>query len=685
MCGVREALGRNDARGDLSRCQWLLRGPEGVPDKTGEFATLEVCRSGLMPRGCHIVRVFWRQDGYGRVQIGESGAEFRYPLLCVVYLAGDLNAPFPLGCNGVVHASNVGRTVSEVLGRLRHNTGILQGKAITCQPGKCTCARTRSGLRCFAEPSASGSQWKWMIINPLLCDFGIVDPSLCQRMGLSASIDSDPGMSGRLAPGERARRFGAAEHRGTVMLRNLNVLTKYLAGCGLAFAITALSGGAHAKGAQTAHHRANHPPAASRERVLYAFQGGTDGANPAGSLIADSAGNLYGTAGFGGDSNCRVTSHRFLDHRVKENPGCGIVFRLSTAGRETILHTFSGGDDGAGPPGALYEDASGNLFGVTAAGGGKKFCRRGCGTVFEIKSGGSEKLLYAFTGGDCCSGSNDGGAPDGTLIVDSSGNFYGTTAAGGGGSDCGATGAVGCGMVFELTPDGIEIVLHTFRDARSDGVYPGGALALDKSGNLYGLTAAGGSDGDCGLGAVGCGVLFEISSGGVESILHRFTGGSDGAYPAGNPVMDGAGNIYFTTVGGGGKTDCGLGPYGCGVLFRYANGALTVLHTFKGGTDGAFPIGSPLVDTSGSVFGTTGGGGSTKNCGLGGSFGCGVVFEVSSGGKESVLHAFKGGASDGAYPMSGLLSLNNHLYGTTATGGTGCGKAGCGTVFEVRE
>jgi uncharacterized repeat protein (TIGR03803 family) len=431
--------------------------------------------------------------------------------------------------------------------------------------------------------------------------------------------------------------------------------------------------GAHRPAARTRIRTAN------EEKVLYAFKGGTDGANPAGSLIADSFGNFYGTSGFGGDSSCHVTRNHFYDHRVKENPGCGIVFRLSTAGHETILHTFSGGNDGAGPPGALYEDANGNLFGVTAAGGRTKVCRRGCGTVFEIPSGGSETLLYAFSGG------NDGAAPDGTLTVDFSGNFYGTTAVGGSSANCGAGGPRGCGTVFELTSSGIESVLHTFTDGRSDGAYPGGTLVLDKSGNAYGLTPAGGSDGDCGLGADGCGVLFEISSGGVESILHRFTGDSDGAYPSGNPVMDDAGNIYFTTAGGGGATDCGLGPYGCGVLFKYTSGTLTVLHTFSGGSDGAYPIGAILLDAKANVFGTTGGGGSTKNCGLGGSFGCGVVFKVSSGGTETVLHVFKGGKNDGAYPTSGLLSLNNHFYGITMTGGTGCHKAGCGTVFEVKE
>ena len=464
------------------------------------------------------------------------------------------------------------------------------------------------------------------------------------------------------------------------MLSKFNDFAGCLTACGLALALFVPCGNASARNVGPPAHRANPVPAASKEKVVYAFKGGTGGANPAASLIADNSGNLYGTAGFGGDSNCHLTPRHFVDHLVKENPGCGIVFKLSTAGQATNLHTFSGGTDGAGPFGALHGDASGDFFGVTAAGGNKLACNRGCGTVFEITSGGSEKLLYAFSGG------NDGLSPDGTLAADSSGNLYGTTGLGGSNANCGGhVGQAGCGTVFELTTGGSESILHTFSDWRSDGAYPSGTLALDKSGNIYGLTLSGGSDSDCGLGSEGCGVLFEISTGAVESILHRFTGGSDGAYPSGNLVMDGPGNIYFTTTGGGGDTDCGLGPYGCGVLFKYAGGALSVLHAFTGGSDGAYPIGALIADAGGDVFGTTGGGGNTKNCGLGGTYGCGTVFEVAAGGTETVLHAFKGGKNDGAYPTSGLLALKNELYGTTVTGGTGCGKAGCGTVFEVKE
>ena len=473
------------------------------------------------------------------------------------------------------------------------------------------------------------------------------------------------------------------------MLRNLNVFAKCLMGCGLTLVMFAPYSSAHAKGHESVHHsicfkgHCKKPiAAASKETILYAFKGGTDGANPAASLIADSSGNLYGTAGSGGDSKCQLTAHHVFYRRMKENPGCGVVFKLSATGHETTLFTFSG-KNGAGPPGALYQDAKGDLFGVTAAGGDEKACGKGCGTVFEIASGGSEKLLYAFTGGN--TRSNDGGAPDGTLVADASGDFYGTTAAGGSDANCGTKGPIGCGTVFELTPGGSEIILHTFSDPSSDGAYPAGSLVLDRSGNIYGLTSTGGSDADCGLGSEGCGVLFEISAAGAESILHQFTGGNDGAYPTGNLAIDGTGNIYFTTAGGGSNTDCGFGPYGCGALFKINSGRPTVLHSFVGGSDGAYPIGSLLVDTNGSVFGTTVGGGGKNNCGVGGTYGCGSVFEVSSGGKETVLHAFKGGKADGAYPTSGLISLNKHLYGMTAAGGTGCGKAGCGTVFEVKE
>ncbi|HEX3667087.1 MAG TPA: choice-of-anchor tandem repeat GloVer-containing protein [Rhizomicrobium sp.] len=468
------------------------------------------------------------------------------------------------------------------------------------------------------------------------------------------------------------------------MLRNFNVFAGCLVGCGLAFTVFVPCGSAEARHAGAALHHAHSTPAAGNERIVYTFKGGSDGANPAASLVADNAGNLYGTVASGGDPNCHLTSNHVFYRRVKESPGCGIVFKLSTSGRETILHRFAGGKDGAGPSAALLLDASGNLYGVTAAGGGRKICHSGCGTVFEVKSGGGEKQLYTFNGGSI-TGGNDGGSPDGTLTTDSAGNYYGTTAAGGSGANCGARGTIGCGTVFELTPGGSEFVLHTFTDWRSDGAYPAGNLVLDKSGNVYGLTSAGGSDSECGLGSDGCGILFEISSGGVESILHRFAGSSDGAYPTGNLVADGAGNIYFTTGAGGGDADCGLGPYGCGALFKYANGSLTVLHAFAGGGDGAYPVGSLLTDIGGNVFGTTAAGGSAKNCGLGSRLGCGAVFEVSAGGKESVLHTFGGGRNDGAYPASGLVGLNNHLYGMTASGGTGCGKAGCGTVFEVRK
>jgi uncharacterized repeat protein (TIGR03803 family) len=172
-------------------------------------------------------------------------------------------------------------------------------------------------------------------------------------------------------------------------------------------------------------------------------------------------------------------------------------------------------------------DGAGNLYGTTSAGGnGGQLCNFGCGTVFEISSGGSETVLYAFAG------ESDGAEPVAGLLMDSSGNLYGT--ASGGGYDY--------GTVFELAPDGSLTVLHSFGGG-SDGALPYAGVIADKAGNLYGTTWEGGSSNR--------GTVFKISTDGTETILHAFTDGSDGAGPAASLVIDGSGNLYGTTRYGG--------------------------------------------------------------------------------------------------------------------------------------
>jgi uncharacterized repeat protein (TIGR03803 family) len=207
------------------------------------------------------------------------------------------------------------------------------------------------------------------------------------------------------------------------------------------------------------------------ERVVHRFLGGADGAYPGSDLIADSAGNLYGTTVLGGSGGC-------------DGSGCGTVFKLAPDGSETVLHAFVGGSDGSGPTSPLVEDASGNLYGTTAIGGGSSCQGYGCGTVFRIGTNGNEKVLYSF------SGTSDGNWPWGNLIIDKAGNLYGTTDVGGSGS----------GVVFELAADGTESVLHAFT-GNNDGSQPNGLLA-DGKGEIYGATGYGGKGGE--------GVVFRL-------------------------------------------------------------------------------------------------------------------------------------------------------------------------------
>jgi len=171
---------------------------------------------------------------------------------------------------------------------------------------------------------------------------------------------------------------------------------------------------------------------AGHETVLYTFAGGIDGAKPDGPLLRDAAGNLYGVAAIGGDTP------------YCNGYGCGVVFRLDPAGKESVLYTFQGSPDGSYPHGGLVRDEAGNFYGITTTGGSGN-CPEdsdGCGTVFKLDAKGNETVLYNFASG------NDGNSPWAGLAIDKSGNLYGTTAYGGD-SSCDT---YGCGVVFKLTP-----------------------------------------------------------------------------------------------------------------------------------------------------------------------------------------------------------------------------------------
>jgi len=426
-----------------------------------------------------------------------------------------------------------------------------------------------------------------------------------------------------------------------------------------------------------------------KEKVLYSFQGGTnDGASPAGGVVFDKAGNLYGATDQGG-GQCPPAQ-------------CGTVFQLAPPAKkgdpwtETVLHVFKGNASGDGntPVGSVIIDSLGNLYGTTGYGGtgncvllGTKV---GCGTVYELSppalKGGAwtETVLYSFPT------AKQGYLPNGDLVFDSAGNLYGATMFGGGhGTTCNAYYQY-CGAVFELSPPKqkggkwTEKVLHGFRGP-DDGANPNGGLVFDSKGALYGTTYRGGYDCPHNSGQ-GCGTVFKLTpptqkgSKWSETVLHRFYRKvSDGGGPAAGVVFDSKGNIYGTTEGGGG------GNFGSGTVFQLvprSNGkwAEKALYSFQDNHDGGQPQAGMVFDSGGNLYGTASDGGTVGN---------GTMFRLRPGAGGSwafaALYEFAA-APDGAYPTGPVFVWARSLYGTTQRGGSGqaCGNYGCGTVFGVK-
>lgn len=316
--------------------------------------------------------------------------------------------------------------------------------------------------------------------------------------------------------------------------------------------------------------------ATGRETVLYRFSGDDpDQGGTFGSVILDAAGNLYGT-----------TSGLPLF--------AGTVFTLEKSGRQTVLYSFKGGADGGTPEAGLIQDVAGNLYGTTVFGGAF-----GQGVVFKLDSVGIESVLHNFRG------VGDGTNTLAPLILDATGNLYGT--ASGGGSFQGPCAGSGCGIVFKLAPNGKLKVLHTFT-GRSDGAGPVG-LIRNAAGSLFG-TASSGADPDCTVGGVtGCGVVFKVDAKEKLTVLHTFTGGFDGGIPNTGLAQDAAGNLYGATAAGGAS--------GKGVVFKLDNaGKLTVLHAFTGGSDGGNPD-AVVLGSAGNLYGTTATGGPCRDQGCG--------------------------------------------------------------------
>ena len=321
------------------------------------------------------------------------------------------------------------------------------------------------------------------------------------------------------------------------------------------------------------------------------------------------------------------------------------------------------------------KDGAGNFYGTTGSGGVLGF-----GSIYELMAGGGEKLLYSFTGGA------DGLGPAGRILRDGNGYLIGTAAGGGNfGGNCGGVSQVS-GTAWVLSPTGKLRVIYTFTGG-ADGAGPGGGLIRGANGVFYGTTTQGGSTtGPCVAQSetqFGCGVAFRLDRDGTFTVLHTFTGGSDGQLPVAALTLDAWGNLYGTTLYGGDSTSTACTsdqPSGCGVVFKIdAWGNYSLVHTFNGTPDAAWPLENPVtLDADGNLYGSTSGGGASR---------WGAVYKIDSTGTESVLYSFTGG-SDGAIPRSGLIrDAKGNLYGTTSFGPVNssvqCNAATCGVVFKL--
>ncbi len=398
-------------------------------------------------------------------------------------------------------------------------------------------------------------------------------------------------------------------------------------------------------------------------QVIHNFTGGAGGYFPSTGVSLDRAGNLYGTAGYGGNyaSGCNDEGTQ---------TGCGVVFKMSHHGTGWIFNVLSSfdGANGYNPEQLITVAPDGSLYGSTLW-GGPGHCDGfgpGCGTIFRLQPPAtfcrSVSCPWNISNPHQLLGAPDGAFPQtGGLTMDSAGNLYGTTH--GGGDHDGGT-------VFELTPTAngwTMSVIHSF--GGPDGAFPEGGVVFDNAGNLYGVTTEGGTN--------SLGVAYQMTrtqSGWTEQVLHSFTYQTDGAFPNGNPVIDASGNVY-------GETDS-YGPNGGGTVWKLSSGnggwSFSVLYAFTGATGGG-PFGGLLLDQAGNLYGTTI---------YVGAHGYGSVFQLSpvdGGWRYTSLYDFTGG-SDGGLPYSSVsMDSSGNLFGVTEVGGTSqnCGGVGCGTVWKI--
>lgn len=390
------------------------------------------------------------------------------------------------------------------------------------------------------------------------------------------------------------------------------------------------------------------PAGAQTFSTLYSFTGGSDGAYPLGGLIQASDGNLYGTTTYSSASGASGLG------------GFGTVFRITTAGQLQTLYTFTGGDDGANPSGRLVQASDGNLYGTTAYGGASGQGTHGHGTVFRITLSGQLTTIYSFTGG------SDGGYIASGLIQARDGYLYGAAEAGG---DYGSTSG-GYGTVFRISTLG-ALSAFSFTGGEQ-GANPVGSLVQDTNGYIYGTTDAGGGD----YGNNADGIAFSCTTQGIIEQAGAFQGGV-GEYPNGYLIQARDGSMYGTASEGGEYENNGIG---FGTVYRLDPPYVPqAIYLFTGGADGSSPYGGVIQAIDGDLYGAAayGGGGAWP-------LGYGTLFRMTTAGAFTLLHTFSG-AADGAYPLAALTQTRDGaVYGETQQGGaSGAGANRYGTIFRL--
>lgn len=353
-----------------------------------------------------------------------------------------------------------------------------------------------------------------------------------------------------------------------------------------------------------------------RESTLATFPPYKNGpTHPGGGLLIDPAGNLYGSA-------------------INDaNGNDGAIFKVSPAGKLTIVYSFPGGNDGNGPSG-LFRDSTGNFYGTTFLGG-----TAGGGVVFKITPDGKETVLHNFPGVQFIIY---------PVFVDASGNIYGY--------NWGTATSRGDGFLYEVTNKGKYSVLHTFCASGdcSDGSEPSGGPIMDKEGNLYGVTTYGGSSGN--------GVIFKVTPKHEYSVLYSMNGVNGEGQPVGGLVQDSEGLMYGCAS---------LGSDGNGAIFSIATaGAFSIVYSFTGSqADGFGPEGPLILDSAGNLYGVTNNGTATGESS--------PVFKITPNGKDTTIFvAGSGGAAAGL-----AMDKAGNVYGESYFGGA----KSEGTIYKLTK